>query len=88
MTNITEMSTDGNLRLIISVVLQACIDADSEWLASDRCKYFLDLIPDEVLKRSLGVNASKMASSELSAVLVRRTRDGVFRNFYNRQLEI
>ena len=86
MGTIMEMSTDGHLRLIIHVILQACIDGDRKFLASDRCKYFLSLIPDQVLRRSLGVNPDTTTIDELSAKLVQRTRDGVFRSYYNRQL--
>lgn len=79
MNNVMELSTDGSLRLILAVILQACHDSDREFLLSDRCAKLLGFIPATMLSNALGDGLRSVTPKDLAAKLVKRVDSGFFK---------
>lgn len=81
-----ELNTEGEVRLILTIIFQACIDSDTDWLVSKKCVNLLDLIPKNILSNSLGINTDYVTSEQLSSFLATKSRDGVYRSMVCRKL--
>lgn len=79
MTNVTELSHDGNLRLILAVILQACEDSDREFLLSDRCAKLLSFIPASMFSNALGDGLRDVSTKAMGLELVKKVDSGFFK---------
>ena len=79
MSNVTELSLDGNLRLMLAVILQACQDGDKEFILGDRCAKILSFIPTSMFSNALGDGLRSVSSKDLALSLVKKIDAGDFK---------
>lgn len=79
MTNVTELSQDGNLRLVLALIFKACEDGDTDFLKSGRCIKLLGFIPTNMLQNALNLDIMLVTPRDLSNILVKRVESGFFK---------
>ena len=79
MSNVLEMSSDGCLRLVLTLILTACEKGDKDFLRSDKCIKLLDYIPTSMLQNALDRDVVVVGAKELSNQLIKKVDNGDFK---------
>jgi hypothetical protein len=78
-TNTTFDEIQGYINLNLAIVLQACIDADIEWLESSQFRRTVLSLPDKILQREMGIGLVDMSAKQIAFQLIKRVRRGDFK---------
>lgn len=78
-TNTTFDEIQGYIDLNLAIILQACIDADIEWLESAQFRRTVLSLPDKILQREMGIGLVDMSAKQIAFQLIKRIERGDFK---------